>query len=136
MLLDVTLAPLWEGIIPVNPLGTLAFGFKGDNAPLLLATGGAGEMAFGNSPPVTLRRMGGRPAVGARPGLSPINSPSLSKSGNPEIVDVSAPSACRRAFSCLACTERKCRSSSCHLMSSRPIFERLDIGPIVLEEVN
>lgn len=31
----------------------------------------------------------------------------------------------RRARSCRACTDRKCVSSSCHLMSSRPLFARV-----------
>jgi hypothetical protein len=50
--------------------------------------------------------------------------------------DMSPPVAWRRAFSCFACTDRKCAASSCHLMSSRAIFERvaatLGIGLVMI----
>jgi len=90
----------------------------------MIVGGGGG----GPSPPVTLRRMGGRePAVVGR---FPPTSVDLSVvAENPENGIVSAPNACRRAFSCLAWTERKWRRSSCHLISSRPSLDRVERGP-------
>jgi hypothetical protein len=91
---------------------------------MIVGGGGGG----GPSPPVTLRRMGGRePAVVGR---FPPTSVDLSVvAENPENGIVSAPNACRRAFSCLAWTERKWRRSSCHLISSRPSLDRVERGP-------
>ena len=39
---------------------------------------------------------------------------------------IEPPIPCRRDFSCLICTALKCDSSSFHLISSRPILERVD----------
>lgn len=78
--------------------------------------------------PVTFRRICGLTVVD-RPTLSP-GSLCRSKSDNSTNDEMSPPSACRRAFSCLDCTERKYWSSSCHLISSRPtILERDDKAP-------
>ena len=87
-------------------------------------TGGGGRP----SPPVTLRRIGGRePAVGGRLALPSAGLSVVAE--NPEKGVVSAPNACRRAFSCFAWTVRKWRSSSCHLISSRPSLDRVARGP-------
>lgn len=111
----------------------LALGFKGDNAPLLLGT----ALGFIGSSPVTLLRRGVRPTVTGRPALSPpepaggppAKSPALSPSEKSEYGVVSVPRACLLAFSCLAWTDRKCCRSSCHLISSLPIFDLVDRGP-------
>lgn len=114
----------------------LARGFSGDSTPDPERVGKPGFMGIGISP-VTFRRTGGRieddapvPWVRLTPGEVSLG---LSLSENPENGVVSVPRACRRAFSCFACTDRKCRSSSCHLISSRPILDRVESAAIDLD---
>ena len=106
----------------------LDLGFKGDNA---FRGGTATEANVGASPPVTFRRIAGRVGAdeGGRPG--PREGSAIFSCGaeKPENGVVSAPSACLRDFSCLLCTDLKCRRSSCHLMSSRPSLDRVERGP-------
>ena len=122
--------------VPFCTGATLALGFRGDRAPGLPGVGTA--IGLSGSSPVTLLRSGARPTARGRPALSvpgplpPDESPPLSVSGISMSVEESAPNACRRAFSCLACTDRKCDSSSCHLISSRPILDLVANCPTVL----
>lgn len=99
-----------------------AFGFSGESTALVREGGRAG------SPPVTLRRIGGRRDDGGvdvdTAGGGIAGGRSLIE--NPANGVVSVPSACRRAFSCRPWTSRKWASSSCHLMSSRPSLDRVD----------
>jgi hypothetical protein len=107
-----------------SPLWPLALGFNGDRT----FRGGTVMGSGGASLPVTLRRRGGREAeVPGR--LTPTSAGFSAVAENPEKGVVSAPNACRRAFSCLAWTDRKCRSSSCHFISSRPSLDRVERGP-------
>lgn len=111
---------------------TLALGLSGDNAPGL---GVGTAVGLSGSSPVTLLRSGVRPTARGREVLSiprplpPGGSPASIKS---EDIEASVPSVCRRAFSCLACTNRKCDKSSCHLISSRPSLDLEANGPTVL----
>jgi len=85
---------------PVNAPGTLALGFRGDNA---LALDGAGcEAGILGTSPVTRLRIGGRPGVDL-----PFSKSLIFSSGKPSIGDESFPKACLRAFSCFAWTARK-----------------------------
>lgn len=107
-----------------------AFGFSGESTPLVREGGRAG------SPPVTLRRIGGRSDDGGAgvdiAGGGFAGGRSLIE--NPAKGVVSVPSACRRAFSCRPWTSLKWARSSCHLMSSRPSLDRVDeIFAIVLD---
>jgi hypothetical protein len=114
------------GLCGCSTLCPLALGFKGDKTFRggILTGGGRGRP----SPPVTLRRIGGRePAVVGRFALPSAGFSVVAE--NPEKGVVSAPNACRRAFSCFAWTVRKWRSSSCHLISSRPSLDRVARGP-------
>jgi hypothetical protein len=113
------------GLCGCSTLWPLALGFKGDKTLRGgTATGGGGRP----SPPVTLRRIGGRePTVVGRLALPSAGLSVVAE--NPEKDVVSAPNACRRAFSCFAWTVRKWRSSSCHLISSRPSLDRVARGP-------
>jgi hypothetical protein len=82
-----------------SKLCPLALGFSGDRTPC------RGETPMGLVSPVTFRRTGGRAKVD-----DPIFRPaSLNFSFSENSVEgiVSPPMACRRAFSCLACTVRK-----------------------------
>lgn len=94
----------------------LALGFNGDNT--VGRDGGA-------TCSLTFRRMGGRPP-GPVPRLEP---PPLALTDDRESTvkpdGPSPPEVCRRAFSCRICTVRKCDSSSCHLISSRPSLDRV-----------
>jgi len=124
---------------PTNPL-CLARGFNGDST----FRGGALTAAEeGKTSPVTFRRIGGRKAeegpcsccccclLAPEADTSPPPPPPPDFSENPEKEAVSgtlAPNACRRAFSCFAWTDRKWRSSSCHLISSRPNLDRVARG--------
>lgn len=111
--------------LAVSPLCPLDLGFKGDNAPLL--KGNIVVLTPGSLPaPVALRRIGGR-APRFVPG--PDVEVSFGRSANAGTGLVSAPIACLLDFSCRFWTERKCVRSSCHFISSRPIFERVDSGP-------
>ena len=127
-----------------------ALGFNGDStflggAPTPVLAPPAVTLEGSGMSPVTLRRIGGRildvPCPGCcfpAPALTPraeVSPPPPDFSENPENDAVSVPpSACRRAFSCFAWTERKCRRSSCHLISSRPSLDRVASGPAVLVE--
>ena len=107
----------------------LDLGFKGDNAfrgSTVIAAGNVGM-----SLPVTFRRIAGRVAAdeGGRPGPRAGSVVFSCGAENPENGVVSAPNACLRDFSCLLCTDLKCRRSSCHLMSSRPSLDRVERGP-------
>ena len=109
-----------------------ALGFKGDSA---LDGGRAGIASVFNALfPVALRLTGGRPVpfkAPDPPDLSVVVELTPRRGTNSSVFDV--PSACRRAFSCLFWTVRKCDRSSFHLISSRPIFERVvDTFDIVL----
>jgi len=107
-----------------STLGPLALGFNGDRT----FRGGIETGSGGTSPPVTFRRKGGREAEDpGRP--TPVSAGFSVVAANPEKGVVSAPNACRRAFSCLDWTDRKWRSSSCHLISSRPSLDRVERGP-------
>lgn len=112
-----------EGMMP-----PLDLGFKGDN------TFRGGTVIAGNvgtSLPVTFRRIAGRAAAdeGGRPGPREESAGFSCAAENPEKGVESAPNACLRDFSCLPCTDLKCRRSSCHLMSSRPSLDRVERGP-------
>jgi hypothetical protein len=126
--------PVCADTAPANsPLCPLALGFSGDNIPLLTGNGG---LRFGTTErsPVTFLRIGGRVEDAGRPAFSPEErSPCFSVSEKSENGVVSAPRAIRRAFSCLAWIDRKCVSNSCHLISSRPILDRVDSAPIDLK---
>lgn len=127
------------------PLGNpfcLDLGFSGESTPDL--EGGRIIPTSGNPPPpggpitfllprpllptfLTAPSPGG-PAC-EEPGL--VLALSFAKSS--ESGEESAPRFCLLAFSCLAWTERKCWRSSCHLISSRPSFDRVEvIFPTVL----
>lgn len=107
-----------------------ARGFRGESMGPDLEGGLASVL----SPlPVTFRRMGGLvvdevvvakpeplpPAVGVVTVLGANFSPLSGEN------DSSAPIACLRAFSCLLCSVLKWVRSSCHLISSRPSFDRV-----------
>jgi len=85
-----------------NPDWPLALGFSGDKAPC------RGALPIGMSP-VTFRRTGGRADVEAEVDAPAVRTTSLSFSPSVNSLkgDVSPPKACRRDFSCLACTMRK-----------------------------
>lgn len=130
--LDGLTAPATLPIADAKPVA-LALGFNGLSAPIRPAeTGGETEPMPDASP---FRRMidprvAGKACVlpfGDIEGtLSFIRSRSSREVNSAKGADGSAPIACRRAFSCLAWTARKCEMSSCHLISSRPIFDLVD----------
>jgi hypothetical protein len=96
----------------------LALGLRGERAGR--AGGGVGS-------PVTRRRIGGW-----LPSASRDEEDSADLESKPEKGRLSVPRACRRAFSCFAWTARKWLRRSCHLISSRPILERVASGLAVL----
>lgn len=119
-----------EAMSPVKAPGTLALGFKGDSAPALDEAGCIGTILLGTvTSPVTRLRIGGRP-VGVD---LPFSKSLIFSSGKPRIGDESFPKACLLDFSCFAWTDRKWRRSSCHLISSRLIFDRVPRGLIELQ---
>lgn len=116
----------------VAPLGPRALGFNGDSTgPRESGPGPGGDVVLTDISPVTFLLIPGRLLVVGRPTRS-LWSLCLSNSGKLEKDVMSVPRACLRDFSCLDWTERKCCKSSCHLISSRTSFERLDRGPTVL----
>lgn len=95
-----------------------ALGFSGES----VRDGGLASVGSGTLVPVTRLRTGGR--------VVPVPFTLCGPAGGAEASGMNSsldefPSACRLAFSCLFCTARKCDRSSFHLMSSRPIFERV-----------
>jgi hypothetical protein len=89
---------------PVKAPGTLALGFKGDNAPALDGAGWIETVLLGIvMSPVTRLRIGGRP-VGVD---LPFSKSLIFSSGKPRIGDESFPKACLLDFSCFAWTDRK-----------------------------
>lgn len=121
-------APGVKGVAPLEPR---ALGFNGERTGPRESGPVGDDVALTDISPVTFLRIAGRPFTGGRPTRS-LWSLCLSNSGKLEKDVMSVPSACRRAFSCFDCTERKCCSSSCHLISSRTSFDRVDMGPTVL----
>jgi hypothetical protein len=124
-----------EAVVPFcTAAPTLALGLSGDNVPGL---GVGTAVGLSGSSPVTLLRSGVRPTAREREALSvpgPLPPNGSLASIKSEGVEVSVPSACRRAFSCLAWTNRKCDKSSCHLISSRPILDLVVNVPTVLSK--
>lgn len=122
------------------PLAPLALGFNGESAGLDNGPGPGGDVVIGIdiSPVVVFLLIPGRLFVVGLPtlSLSPLWSLCLSNSGKLEKDDSGMsdpdPRANLRDFSCLDWTERKCCRRSCHLISSRTSFERVDMGPTVL----
>jgi hypothetical protein len=92
------------GVSVVKPV-CLALGFNGES----IAGRGATPVVLIS--PVTFRRIWGRPDVGADDTpvvrVAPPVSLNLSWSVSSVNGELSAPRACRRAFSCLACTVLK-----------------------------
>jgi len=126
---------------PSNPF-CLDLGFNGDRTPVL--EGGRIIPTSGNPPPpggpITFLLPGPPPPrffPAPNPGGPPCEDAGLVRSRSfarsSESGEESAPKFCLLAFSCLAWTERKCWRSSCHLISSRPSFDRVEeIFPTVL----
>jgi len=119
---------------PINPF-CLDLGFNGDSTPVL--EGGLIAPTSGNPPPpggpITFllpRPLPPRLFPAPKPGgpaceeAGLVRSRSFARSS--ESGEESAPRFCLLAFSCLAWTERKCWSNSCHLISSLPNFERVE----------
>lgn len=114
------------------PCPTRARGLRGDST-LPRANGDVGPdctgVAFAAAAltvisPVTLRRIRGLPPGRPMRSVGSLGRSTSEKKGESDS-DVSAPMACRLAFSCFDCTARKCCNSSCHLISSRPILDRV-----------
>lgn len=95
-----------------------ALGFNGES----VRDGGLASAGSGTLVPVTRLRTVGRVVPVPFMLCGPVGGAVVSGM-NSSLVEF--PSACRLAFSCLFCTARKCERSSFHLMSSRPIFERV-----------
>lgn len=131
---------LWPGGLPggcttmggIGPcmLCPRARGFRGESMGPVLEGGLASVL----SPlPVTFRRIGGLvpdEVVGANPdplppavGVVTVLGANFSPLSGENVS--SAPIVCLRAFSCLLCNALKWVRSSCHLISSRPSFDRV-----------
>ena len=108
--------------VPFIPEGPRALGFRGESAP---------ARPPGTTLSVTLRRICGRAdcppdddgALALPIELWLAAPPVAPKEEVKELLSL-----WRRAFSCLACSDRKCVRSSCHLISSRPNLDRDDIA--------